>query len=186
MAKEVVAPAQAGQIIQRRKNVIAPHFTNPAALPPELNGLFEIRAWIHSLTTGAEYTELDPDFMAKRMMMMTLSATTWDEVMEDTPMDGLQKLIPNVPWASSGNIMVTGLYVAKSQQKTGNPTYMLMEYLNKDTGDEVTTTTGATKLQLQFASGLAMGIWPLEGQIKRTDREDKGGRFLFSFYPEEG
>jgi hypothetical protein len=174
-----------GVIVQRRKNVIAPQFANPAPLPPELEGLFDVRAWVHSLTTGAEYTELNEDFMAQRMMMLTLSATTWDEVVADAPMDGLQKLIPDVPWASSGNIMVTGLYVAKSQQKVGNPTYMLLEYFKKDTGEEVTTTTGATKLQLQFANGLALGIWPLEGQIKRTDKQDKGGRYLFSFYPEE-
>lgn len=185
MDKNEVATATTGEVVARRKNVIAPHFANPAPLPPELVGLFDIRAWVRSLTTGEAYTELDPDFMAKRMMMLTLSATTWDQVMEDAPMDGLQKLIPDVPWASSGNIMITGLYVAKTEQTTGNPTYMFLEWFGKTTGAEVTTTTGATKLQLQFASALALGIWPIEGQIKRTDRQDRGGRHLFSFYPEE-
>jgi hypothetical protein len=185
MATKAVENAQSGEIVARRKGVIAPHFANPAPLPPELAGLFDVRAWVRSLTTGDEYTELNPDYMAQRMMMMTLSATTWSEVMEDAPMDGLQKLIPDAPWQSSGNIMITGLYVAKSQNKDGNPTYMLMEWFNKQTGAEVTTTTGATKLQLQFASALALGIWPIEGQIKRTDRQDRGGRHLFSFYPEE-
>lgn len=186
MTKEVAETAKASVVVQRNRMAIAPHFANPAPLPPELNGLFDIRAWVHSLTTGAEYTELDPDFMAKRMMMLTLSATTWDELVSDTPMDGLQKLIPDAPWMTTGNIMVTGLYVARSDQPTGNRTYMLLEYFHKEDGREVTTTTGATKLQLQFASALAMGIWPLEGQIKRTDRKDRGGRHLFSFYPEEG
>lgn len=185
MGSKEVETTSSGIVTQRRKNVIAPHLANPAPLPPELENLFTIKSWIHSLTTGAPYKELDPDFMAKRMMMLTLSATTAEEVMADTPMDGLQTLVPDAPWMSTGNIMITGLYVAKSDQETGNPTYMLLEWLNKQNGEEVTTTTGATKLQLQFASLLAMGIWPIEGQIKRTDRKDRGGRHLFSFYPEE-
>lgn len=184
MAKTEVDTVKSGEIVKRKPGVMAPHFATPAPLPTELVGLFDIRAWVRSLTTGEEYTELNEDFMAQRMMMLTLSATTAEEVMADVPMEGLQKLIPDVPWASSGNIMICGLYVAKSQQKVGNPTYMLLEYYNKTTGEEVTTTTGATKLQLQFASLLALGVWPIEGQIKRTDRQDKGGRHLFSFYPE--
>lgn len=177
--------AKAGVVAQRRTNQIAPHFANPAALPPELDGLFDVRAWVRSLTTGEKYSEPNPDYMAQRMMMMTLSATTAEEVMADAPMDGLQKLILDAPWQSTGNIMVTGLYVASSDQPDGNPTYMLLEYFNKQSGQEVTTTTGATKLQLQFASLIALGVWPIEGQIKRTDRKDRGGRHLFSFYPEE-
>lgn len=185
MATKDVQTAPTAEVVARRKNVIAPQFSNPAPLPPELNGLFDIRAWVRSLTTGDAYEELNPDFMAQRMMMLTLSATTAEEVMADVPMEGLQSLIPDAPWQGTGNIMITGLYVAKSEQPTGNKTYMLLEWFNKQTGEEVTTTTGATKLQLQFANLLALGIWPIEGQIKRTDRKDRGGRHLFSFYPEE-
>lgn len=183
MTTKQVDTVKSGEIVKRKPGVMAPHFATPAPLPTELVGLFDIRAWVHSLTTGAEYTELNPDFMAQRMMMLTLSATTAEEVMEDAPMEGLQKLIPDVPWQGTGNIMICGLYVAKSEQPVGNKTYMLLEWYNKDTGEEVTTTTGATKLQLQFASLLALGVWPIEGQIKRTERKDRGGRYLFSFYP---
>lgn len=186
MTKEIEKTATTGVVVPRQKNVIAPHLKNPAPLPPELDGLFSIRAWLESLTKGTEYTELDPDFMAKRMMMLTLSATTAEEIMDDAPMDGLQKLIPDAPWMGTGDITITGLYVARSDQPVGNKTYMLLEYFKHDGGEEVTTTTGATKLQLQFASLLALGVWPITGQIKRTERKDRGGRFLFSFYPAEG
>lgn len=169
----------------RNKMVVAPHFSNPAPLPPELEGLFDVREWVRSLTTGTDYKEPNQEYMAQRMMMLTLSATTIDELLGEDTLDGLQKIIPDAPWATTGNIMLTSLYVAASDQKDGNRTYMLFSYLVKDTGMEVTTTTGATKLQLQFASMLAMGIWPIEGQIKRTERKDRGGRHLFSFYPEE-
>jgi hypothetical protein len=185
MSTQVEKTAKTGTVVARNKSALAPHFANPAPLPPELSGLFDIRAWIHSLTTRAEYEELNPDFMAQRMMMLTLSATTAEEVMQDVPMDGLQKLILDAPWQSSGNITIHGLYVAKSDKQDGNRTYMLLEWFDKTTGADVTTTTGATKLQLQFASLLALGVWPIQGQIKRTDRKDRGGRHLFSFYPEE-
>lgn len=185
MTTEVQKTAKSGEVVPKQRTVIAPHLNNPAPLPDELKDLFSVKAWVHSLTTGAPYEEMDPDFMAKRMMMLTLSATTVDEILSDVPMDGLQKLIPDVPWQGTGNITLTGLYVAKSQQQVGNPTYMLFTYINEATGEEVTTTTGATKLQLQWASMLALGIWPIRGQIKRTERKDRGGRHLFSFYPAE-
>lgn len=171
------------EILPRRKMQLAPHFANPAPLPPELDGLFDVREWVKALTTGVEYKEPNPDYMSQRMMMLTLSATTFEELTTDPTLDGLQDLIPDAPWQSTGNIMVTELYVAKSDLTEGSRTYMLFTYLKTLTGEEVTTTTGATRLQLQFASALAMGIWPLEGQIKRTDRKDRGGRHLFSFYP---
>lgn len=185
MSKEVAQTAKSGVIAQRTRGVLAPHFQNPAELPTELKGLFDIKDWVRALMTGEKYTELNPDFMAQRMMMLTLSATTVEEVLADEPMEGLQNLIPDAPWMGTGNITLTGLYVARSELENGAPTYMLLEYVREDRWEEVTTTTGATKLQLQFASMLAMGIWPIRGQIKRTDRKDRGGRHLFSFYPPE-
>lgn len=179
------AEPKEGVIATRRTMTPAPHMLNPAPLPPELDGLFYVQAWVKALTTNTKYTEPNPDYMSQRMMMVTLSATTVDELLGEDNLDGLQKLVPDVPWASTGNILVTDLYVAASDIDGGSPTYMLFTYYSKETGTEVTTSTGATRLQLQFASMLAMGIWPIEGQIKRTERKDRGGRHLFSFYPEE-
>jgi len=174
-----------GVVATRRTSTPAPHMLNPASLPPELDGLFYIKEWVKALTTNTKYNEPNPDYMSQRMMMVTLSATNLDELLGEDNLDGLQKLIPDQPWATTGPIIVTDLYVAASDIDGGSPTYMLMTYMNKETGMEVTTSTGATRLQLQFASMLAMGIWPIEGQIKRTERKDRGGRYLFSFYPEE-
>ncbi len=176
---------QEGVIAVRRKMVVAPHINNPAPLPPELDGLFYIQAWVKALTTKTKYAEPNPDYMAQRMMLITLSATTFEELTSDNDLDGLQKLIPDVEWASTGNIMVTDLYVAGSDIEDGAPTYMLLSYVTKETGVETTTSTGAVELQLQFASMLAMGIWPIEGQIKRRDRKDKGGKHMLRFYPED-
>lgn len=172
-----------GVIVPRRKMVINPIFNNPAPLPPELDGLINVREWVKSLTTNCEYKEPNPDFMAQRMMMLTLSAGSLAEAMTEASLDGLQKLIPDVPWQGTGPITITELYVAASDIPEGNKTFMLFSYMHEETGFETTTTTGATKLQLLFAFALAEGEWPIRGQIKRTDRKDKGGRHLFNLYP---
>lgn len=182
MAKD--AP-QTAEVAIRRSRQPAPHMLNPAPLPPELDGLFYVQAWVKALTTNTKYVEPNPDYMSQRMMMMTLSATTIEELTADQKLDGLQELIPDVEWASTGPITVTDLYVAASSIEEGAPTYMLLTYVRNDTGQEVTTSTGAVNLQLQFASMLAMGIWPIEGEIKRRDRKDRGGRHMFGFYPPE-
>jgi hypothetical protein len=182
MAKE--APST-GTVAVRGGRQPAPHLLNPAPLPPELDGLFYIQAWIKALTTNTKYVEPNPDFMAQRMMMQTLSATTVEELTSDQSLEGLQQIVPDEAWATTGNIMITDLYVAASDIEEGSPTYMLLTYITEATGVETTTSTGATHLQLQIASMLAMGIWPIRGQIKRRDRKDRGGRHLFAFYPAE-
>lgn len=174
-----------GEVAIRRTRQPAPHLVNPAPLPAELDGLFYIQAWIKALTTNTKYVEPNPDFMAQRMMMNTLSATNLDELLSDQSLEGLQALVPDEAWATTGNITIFDLYVAASDIEEGAPTYMLLSWVHDDTGLEVTTSTGATHLQLQIASMLAMGIWPIRGQIKRRDRTDRGGRHLFAFYPSE-
>lgn len=177
------APGPKSELVLRGQRQINPAFVDPAPLPEELDGLIDIRGWLKSLTTGVEYKEPNPDYMAQRMLMMALTSTSVEELLSDPQMDGLQDLIPDAPWQGTGNILITGLYVAKSDLTEGQRTYMLLSYFTHATGAETTTTTGATRLQIQMAGQLAMGVWPIEGQIKRTDRKDRGGRHLFSFYP---
>jgi hypothetical protein len=176
---------QKAEVAIRRNRQPAPHLINPAPLPPELDGLFYVQAWVKALTTNTTYVEPNPEFMSQRMMMNTLSATTVEELLSDQSLEGLQSILPDEPWASTGNIIITDLYVAASDIEGGAPTYMLLTWVNETTGIETTTSTGATNLQLQFASMLAMGIWPIRGQIKRRDRKDRGGRYLIGFYPAE-
>lgn len=165
--------------------VLPAHIQNPAELPPELNGLFDVKAWLSALFNKTPYEEPNPDFMEKRMMLMTLQSESVEELLSDRDLEGLQKLVPDAPGMSTGPIMLTSLYVAKSNQQEGNPCYCLFSYVTKATGKEVTTTTGVTQIQIQWASMLAMGIWPIEGIIKRGNGKDRGGRYLLKFYAEE-
>lgn len=183
MSKEV--QVKTGEVIQQRKRPLPAHVTNPAPLPPELSGLFDLRAWFDSLIYKTPYEPINPDYMAERMLMLTIMSGSVEELLSPKSLTGLQDLIPNVPGQSTGPIRVTDLYVEKSDQADGNPCYMLLSYINLETGMETTTTTGATQVQATFATWLAHGQWPIECRITRGDRTDRGGRYMFLIEPVE-
>lgn len=183
VSKEV--EVKTGTVVRRGSMPIPAHIQSPAALPAELDGLFDLREWFTSLTTGVEYIEPNPDYMSQRMLYLTLMSGTVEDVLTPNQITGLQDLVPNVPGGSTGNITVTDLYVASSDQKDGNKTYILFSYVTEDTMEEVTTTTGATQVQAQLLTLLALGTWPLRVNIKRTERKDRGDRFLFWVHPWE-
>lgn len=175
--------AKTGEIVKAVPRQMPAHITNPAPLPDELSGLVDIKGWINSMLKGVEYTEPNPDYMAQRMMMLTLLSETPEELLTPNSITGLQDLVPNAPGACTGPIQITEIYVAASDQKDGNKTFVVLSYINFETGAEVTTTTGATQVQLQLLGLLAMGVWPIQVNIKRTERQDKGGRYLFWVNP---
>lgn len=183
MTKEVAV--KEGTIVGRREKPVPAHITSPAPLPAELDGLFELRAWFDALTRKTEYTELNPDYMAERMLYLTLMSGSIDELLTPKSITGLQDLVLDRPGETTGNITVTDLYVAKSDQADGNPCYMLFSYVQEETMTEVTTTTGATQIQATFLTYLALGHWPIRCRITRGDRQDRGGRYMFLISPWE-
>lgn len=174
-----------GTIVQQRGIPMPPHMVNPAPLPPALEGLFELRAWFESLARKVEYKPLNPDYMAERMLALTLMSGSVEELLSPKNLTGLQDLIPNTPGATSGPIRITEIYVDKSDQEDGNRCYILFSYISLETGMETTTTTGATQVQAVFLTWLALGQWPIECRITRGDRTDRGGRYMFLIQPVE-
>jgi|SRR6267378_3678793 len=167
-----------------RPTVVLPaHIISPAPLPAELSGQFKLVDWYDSLVNKTPYVEPNPDFMSQRMLMLTLLSATPEQVMTPDKLIGLQELIPNAPGMSSGPVEFASIYVATSDQADGNKTYILFDLVNLDTNEVRTTTTGATMLQAQILTLLALGTWPIRGQIKRTERTDRGGRYLFQLFP---
>jgi len=169
----------------RPKLAVPSHIHNPAPLPPEIDGQFTVQDWFTALVTKEKYIEPNPDYMAERMLLLTLFSTTPEQVLTPKDLKGLQDLIPNVPWATTGPIILTDVYVAASDQEDGNTCYMLISYDSLDTGMSTTTTTGATHLQAQVLTLVALGAWPIKCQITRGDRQDKGGRYMFAMTPVE-
>ena len=175
------APSQAPDFVPA--SMAAPLIGSPAQLPAELADNLNLSKWAESLVNGAIYTEPDPNYLSRMLIRQTLEATTPEQVFNPNDLDGLQKIIPNVPNAGSGPIEIDGLYVASSAMTEGAPCYMILDFTDLETGVKRKTTTGATQLQAQILRLLGFGIWPIRCQVRRTERKDKGGRFLFWLFP---
>lgn len=163
--------------------VVRDILADAAPLPRELQGLFTLTAWRDSLIKGEPYKEVDPDFLSRKLMLQTLNSATLEDVFEQKGMRKLQEAIPNTPGAGTGNIAITELYVTDSDFGEGAPCYVIFGAVDMDSGALVQYTTGATQLQIQMLRALSFGHWPIRGNIKRIDRKDKGGRYLFWMFP---
>lgn len=177
------AETPSAEVAVRPRLQLPAHLIDPAPLPPVLAGLIDLKGWLRSLTENVDYEPPNPDYMAQRMLLTTLMAPTPEALYGESELDGLQKLIPDLPGQSTGNIVIDDLYVAPSSLSEGSKTYILLTYTVQRSMLQVTTSTGASRLQSTFLGFLAMGVWPIEGQIVRSKSTDRGGRHLFAFYP---
>lgn len=159
--------------------------TQRVPLPDVLAERFTLTAWAESLVNGVPYEELDPDYLSRLLVMQTLTAASLEDVFVANGIRGLQDWVPNVPEASTGPILVDDIYVAKSDKDMGTPCYIIFGGVGLETGEKFKSTTGANQVQAQFLAALSFGMWPLKCEIKRIDRKDKGGRFLFWVSPVE-
>jgi hypothetical protein len=156
---------------------------NAAALPEELEGVVDLSGWAEALVNKRPYREPNPSYLSDLLIRQTLEATSPEMVFTPNDLDGLQKRVPDVPNASTGPIEISGLYVASSNMAEGQPTYMILDITDMETGATYKTTTGASQLQAQILRLVSFGTWPIRCQIKRTERKDRGGRFLFWLFP---
>lgn len=164
-------------------SMVAPLISSPAALPADLAEHLDLSSWANALINHRPYMEKDEGYLQRLLLMQTLEATTPDQVFSPNDLDGLQKIVGNAPGAGTGPIEINGLYVASSSMSEGAPCYMILDWTSLETGAKRKTTTGATQLQAQILRLIGFGIWPIQCQIKRTERKDKGGRFLFWLFP---
>lgn len=168
------------------QGVIAPSLTaGRAALPDDLVGKFELSAWAESLVNNRKYVEPDPDYLSRLLVTQTLMSATPEDIFKQDGVMGLQKAVPNVPDIGTGPIEINDLYIAASDQDDGTPCYMILGCVSLETGEERRYTTGASNLQAQVLAQLSFGVWPIRCNIKRMERKDRGGRYLFWMYPPE-
>lgn len=154
-------------------------------LPDTLAVKIDMSAWAESLANKAVYREIDPEYLSRALLVQTLTAETPEEVFNQSGIRKLQELVPNVPGMSTGPGTITDLYVTGSDFGEGMPCYIIVDFLSADTGELTRFSTGAAQLQAQILALLSFGTWPIDCQIKRTDRKDRGGRFLFWLSPVE-
>lgn len=156
-----------------------------APLPDVLQGKLVLSDWADALVNHTAYREVDPDYLSRMLLVQTLEAQTPDEVFEQSGIRKLQELIPNAPGLGTGPVEIVDLYVTASDFGEGAPCYMIVDIIDETTGEAVRFSTGATQLQAQIIALLSFGTWPIKCQIKRTERKDRGGRYLFWLFPPE-
>lgn len=152
-------------------------------LPDILDGKINLSSWAESLVNKAPYSDPDPDYLSRMLLVQTLTAETIDDVFAQGNIRKMQEVIPNVPNAGTGPIEIYDLYVTGSDFGEGAPCYMILSVRDLETGFEARYTTGASQLQAQILALINLGVWPIRCKIGRTERKDRGGRFLFWLYP---
>ena len=156
-----------------------PAIKAPGNLPAPITQKIDFPRWADSLLNGVEYEDPDPDFMSRQFLIQTLSAETAEQVMKESGMISMQKMIPNLPGAGTGPIEITDIYVTGSDFAEGMPTYVLITATDLELGDSKKYVTGASQVQAQLLRLMSLGVWPIKCQIKRTDRKGKGENYLF-------
>lgn len=165
--------------------IVKPLVTERQPLPAALDGKIDLTKWAESLVNQRKYEDPDPNYLSRLLIMQTLTAESPDAVFEQGAIQGLQKAIPNVPDAGTGPIIITDLYVTGSDLNEGVPCYVIITATHAETGEVAKYTTGAQQLQAQLLASLSWGRWPIPCQIKRIDRKDKSGKYLFWMFPPE-
>jgi hypothetical protein len=152
-------------------------------IPPLLAAKVDVIGWATSLFEGTTYTDPDPNYISRELLMMTLTADTVEAVLSASEITKLQQWIGNAPGAGTGPCEISDLYITGSDFGEGLPCYMIMTVTNLDTGHQRKVTTGASGLQAQVLRLISLGSWPIRCQITRTESKDKGGRFIFRLFP---
>lgn len=180
-----MANSKSGNDDAANGEVVKPPIRERAPLPAVLEGKFTLSDWANSIVNKAPYVEPDPDYLSRLLIMQTLTAESLEQVFEQRGIRKLQESVPNVPDAGTGPVLIDDLYIATSDQTDGMPCYMILGTTHMETGAIEKYTTGAGQLQAQILAAISFGTWPIPCNIKRIDRKDRGGRYLFWMYPPE-
>lgn len=170
--------------------VIAPEIqailSMPAApLPDVLRGKVDTLEWKKSLLLKTPYEVTEDGTIALLIAMQTLSAETSRDVLYGGEVLKLQELVPNVPNESIGPFRMVDLLVAssdyfedKAENSEGNPTFVVMTVVDRDSGVIDRISTGATSVQTQCLRQVELGDFPFDFEFIRTRSKDKGGRHI--------
>lgn len=149
----------------------------------EVQEQIDLSSWANALVNGTPYTEPDPGYLTRTLLMGVLMATSADEVLSGGNIAKLQQSIPDMPGSGTGPIEITDLYVTGSDFGEGMPCYVIVTYTHLEDGTSGKFTTGASYLQAQLLALLNLGNWPIRVQVKRISNKDRGGHYLFQMYP---
>lgn len=152
-------------------------------LPAAFNDVINFEGWARAIVYRDPYKEPNPDFISQMLALQAITADTIEQVWQAAGVKKLQEILANTPGATTGPKEITDLYVAESDFETGNPTYVIITWMDMELGTEERVTTGATNIQATLIGLLKNGMWPMRVQVKRGDSKDKGDRYLMFMLP---
>jgi hypothetical protein len=177
---------ETGEIVVRLKPMVPANITRltrPSPLAAEFAPIADIEKWARSIIFGEKYKEPDPEFIARQLALLKITADSVDDVFSETGVVGLQKLLPDAPEAEFGPFEVLSLYVASSSFEVGNPTFIVLKGMLLADGSTFMTTTGATQVQSTLIGLISNDVWPIRAKFKRGTSKDKGDRYLMFMLP---
>lgn len=180
MAKKEVATRIGGSQAARVNQVLNGALPE---LPAELSGTVNLRGWIASVFTGADYTQPDPDYLSREIGLNILMGDGDILSADALELPHLQDIVEDYPGATTGPIRIQDLYVVPSDLDEGSATYMILTWTNLETNETVRCSGGSQPVQVRLIRCLMAGMWPIECQIARDKSKDKGGRFLLTVWP---
>jgi len=183
----IVAPKKAkAELVSAPDNSVAARvMAGGVELPGDLADKIDAASWLNSILTRAQYIEPDSDYLARAMLIQTLSGATVEDIFAESGLLKLQDEIQNFAGATSGPVEICDLYVTGSDFGEGMPCYMILDVRDMETGEVRRFSTGASGLQTQVFGMIVVGNWPIQCQIVRIASKDKGGRHLLKLFPVE-
>lgn len=151
--------------------------------PEALARIVNLEGWARAIVYGEKYTEVDPDFISRKLALEIITSGSVEEAFEQSGIKGVQSIVPNKPGGTTGPIEITDLYVTESDFEQGNSCFLILDTVSLETGEQQKMTTGATNIQATMIAVLNNGMWPIRCQFKRGDQKDRGGKYLLFMLP---
>ena len=180
MAKAVVKRETTTVVTARARQAMQIEFP---PLPETLDGKIDVKGWMACIVAGVPYVEPDPDLIAREMLLNVLLTEDLNLALTGADMDGMQDIVENYAGATTGPIRILDFYVMSSSLEGKDGVYVILEWMNLETGQTTRCSTGAGTIQVSLLRYLAQGIWPIECQIVRDKATDQGGRHLLKVWP---
>lgn len=152
-------------------------------VPADISDHVDLTMWANALVNHTPYEDPDPEYLSRRILMETLTATTAEAVFAQSQGRKLQEWVPDFPGAYVGPLEITELTVTGSDFGEGATCYVIIAGEDLTDGTSFRASTGATGVQAQLLRLVSLGTWPLRCVVKRTESKDKGGRYLLRLWP---
>lgn len=148
-------------------------------LPAHVTAKIDLKNWMETVFNGVPYTAMDGEAMNRLMLLALLEAESLEEVLSESVGEKLQDMVPNEAWASTPPLEITDVGVYPGDAEKEPSTYLVIRATDLESGDQIRFSTGATNVQVQMMKMLSIGAWPIRCCLKRIDKKDQGGRYIF-------